>query len=66
MDTTICLACVLYLLYVWHLFYPVGLLSFCFFKNVSKIDSDLKDCFQKLEVILESLKWQEEAKKKFL
>ena len=38
---------------------------FVFSKKFQKLDSDLNDCFQKLEVILESLKCQEEAKKKF-
>ena len=38
---------------------------FVFSKKFKKLDSDLNDCFQKLEVILESLKCQEEAKKRF-
>ena len=37
---------------------------FIFLKK--KLDSDLNECFQKLEVILDSLKCQEEAKKKSL
>ena len=39
---------------------------FVFSKKFQKLVSDLNECFQKLEVILESLKCQEEARKKFL
>ena len=46
MDTTVCLAC------VWH--------NFIFSKKFQKLDIDLNECFQKLEVILESLKCQQE------
>ena len=36
-----------YLLYVLHLFYPLGLLSFCFFKKVSKIRQWFERVFSK-------------------
>ena len=36
---------------------------FIFSKKFQKLDSDFNECFQKLEVILESLKCQEETKK---
>ena len=39
---------------------------FGFSKKFQKLDSDLNDCFQKLEVILCSLKCQKETKKKIL
>ena len=37
---------------------------FVFSKNFQKLDSDLSECFEKLQVILSSLKCQEEEKKK--
>ena len=36
---------------------------FIFSKKFQKLDSDLIECFQNLEVILDSLKCREEAKK---
>ena len=39
---------------------------FVFSKKFQKLDSDLNECFQKLEVILDSVKYREETKKNFL
>ena len=52
--------------YVWYLFIHWVYYYFTFLEKFQKLDSDLSECFEKLEVILESLKCQEETKKKSL
>ena len=39
---------------------------FVFSKKFQKLDNDLNECIEKLEVILKSVKYREEAKKKSL
>ena len=46
--------------------YFIHWIYYHFIFSKKKLDSDLSECFQKLEVILDSLKCQEEAKKKSL
>ena len=54
--------CYMSCIYFIHWFYY----HFVFSKRFQKLDTDLNDCFQKLEVILDSVKCREETKKKIL
>ena len=67
MNTTVCLACVLISAICLPFILSIGFtIVLIFQKKFQKLDSDLNECFQKLEVILDSLKFREAAKKNFL
>ena len=63
MDMTVCLACVLVSAICLAFILSIGFIIILFSRKIfRKLDSDLNKCFQKLEVILELLKCQEETK----